>query len=99
MTVYIDNEYRCYAAPGEGRTEAENSFFDGKCAAIIECYRYVPEGAAWTREDGNVFAGEMIAPHKDMTAALEIQKAYEAMEENAGDYVAAYNEGVASVWA
>jgi hypothetical protein len=46
-----------------------------------------------------VFAGEMIAPHKDTASALEIQKEYEAMEENAGDYVAAYNEGVASVWA
>ena len=99
MTVYIDNAFRCYAAPGEGRTEAENVFFDGKCAALIECYRYVPFGHTWTREDGNLFAGEMIAPHKDTASAIEIQKEYEAMEENAGDYVEAYNEGVASVWA
>ena len=60
------------------------------------CYRFVPEGAAWTREDGAVFIGEMIAPHKDITAALSIQNEYDHMEENAGDYTAAYEEGVQS---
>lgn len=96
MTVYIDDDFKCHVAPSEGRVAVESDFFDKKCAALIECYRFVPEGATWTRKDGEVFSGEMIAPHKDIAAALAIQIEYDHMEENAGDYVAAYEEGVQS---
>lgn len=96
MKIYIDTAYRCHVKDGGGMNAAETDFFDGKCDALIECYRFVPEGAAWTREDGAVFIGEMIAPHKDITAALAIQNEYDHMEENAGDYTAAYEEGVQS---
>jgi len=94
MTVYMDKDFKCYAAPAEGLTAAESGYFDGKCAALIKCYRFVPEGAAWTREDGEVFVGEMIAPHTDITAALAVQAAYDWMTECAGGCVAAYEEGV-----
>ena len=43
----------------------ETDVFDGKCAAYIEGYRYVPEGEVWTRSDGAEFHGLMIAPAKD----------------------------------
>ncbi len=99
MTVYIDDQYRCYTQAGDGLAAVEHTFFDGKCASLIECYRYVPNGETWVGNDGTVFKGEMITPHTDITAALQIQKEYEEMEANASDYVAAYNEGVASVWA
>lgn len=94
--VYIDNDFKCHAAPSEGVVAVENDFFDGKCDMLIECYRFVPDGQTWTREDGVVFPGEMIAPHKDITTALVAQAEYERLTENAGDYVAAYEEGVQS---
>lgn len=99
MTVYIDADYKCHAQAADGLTAVDHAFFDGKCAAFIESYRFVPEGYTWTREDGAVFHGEMIAPHKDLAPALAIQQEYDAMSENAADYVAAYEEGVQSAWA
>ena len=44
MQIYIDAAYRCHAAD-DGRLRAvECGFFDGKCDAFIEGYRYIPEG-------------------------------------------------------
>ena len=99
MTVYIDKAFRCHAEPAEGRTAIDSTFFYGKCRALIECYRYVPDGHEWVRDDGKVFCGEMVSPHMDTTAAMQIQKEYEAMENDAAAYVEAYEAGVASVWA
>lgn len=62
MKIYIDSEFKCYTAPGDGLTAVETDFFDGKAPGVIEGYRFVPEGMRWTREDGTVFAGEMAAP-------------------------------------
>ena len=74
MKIYIDSDFKCFTAPGDGLTEVETDFFDGKCAAYIEGYRFVPAGQSWTREDGEVFAGEMASPwkmgSKRMTKAL-----------------------------
>lgn len=53
------------------------SFFDGKCTAYIEGYRFVPAGESWTREDGQIFAGEMIAPAEDIRILEAAQGAYE----------------------
>lgn len=55
----------------------ENEFFDGKCDAFIEGYRFVPAGASWTREDGVVFTGEMIAPWKPYSELDAAQREYE----------------------
>ena len=76
MTIYIDNEYKCYASAAEGRRETETSFFDGKCPELVECYRFVPEGETWTREDGEVFTGEMVSAWRDLGEANEAQTAY-----------------------
>lgn len=96
MTVYIDKDFKCHAFQAEGLVAVESEYFDGKCAALIECYRFVPEGNVWTRRDGEVFAGEMIAPHMDITVAMALQAEYDDMKNNAADYVAAYEEGVQS---
>ena len=96
MNIYIDSDFRCHVENDGTMQSVESDFFDGKCAAIVECYRYVPAGQTWTRADGHAFEGEMIAPHKDLTAALAIQAEYDHLAENAGDYVAAYDEGVQS---
>lgn len=76
-TIYIDNDYRCHAANPDGTfREVETDAFDGKCDAYIEGYRYIPAGESWTREDGEVFAGEMIAPAVDYSELDDAQRDY-----------------------
>ena len=65
MTIYIDTDYKCHVSPGEGLTAIDTDAFDGKCRQYIEGYRFVPAGQNWTREDGQVFEGEMVAPWRD----------------------------------
>ena len=84
MTIYIDSDYKCHTSPGKGLTAVETGFFDGKCRQYIEGYRFVPAGESWTREDGQVFTGEMIAPAEDSRILEAAQSAYEeAMATNA----------------
>ena len=78
MTIYIDSDFKCHVSDPDGTmTAVETDFFDGKCAAYIEGYRYVPAGAAWMRPDGVVFQGEMIAPWKDWLELDAAQREYE----------------------
>ena len=41
MKIYIDSNFKCYTASAEGRREFDAEFFDGKCGAFVEGYRYV----------------------------------------------------------
>ena len=78
MKLYLDAEFKCHATnPNNAFTEAETDFFDGKCDAFIEGYRFVPSGERWTRSDGEVFTGEMIAPWRDYAALDAVQRIYE----------------------
>ena len=77
MKIYIDSDFKCFTAPGDGLTEVETDFFDGKCDAYIEGYRFVPAGESWTREDGTVFHGEMASPWKNWSGLDGIQREYE----------------------
>lgn len=78
MKIYIDSEYRCHTTNPDGIfREFETDFFDGKCQAFIEGYRYVPDGESWTRSDGVVFTGEMVAPWKDYSELDTPQREYE----------------------
>lgn len=86
MTIYIDSDYKCYVSAAEGRRAVETDFFDGKCRAFVEGYRYVPAGETWTRTDGAVFAGEMISPWKNYSILAAAQAAYEqAQSESAAE--------------
>ena len=76
MTIYIDSDYKCHVSAAEGRRAIETDAFNGKCAEWIESYRFVPEGETWTREDGEVFNGEMVSPWKDLGEAYAAQAAY-----------------------
>ena len=78
-TIYIDYKFKCHTVNDGTMTPVETNFFDGKCAAVIEGYRYVPAGETWTRSDGVVFEGEMIAPFEDSRILEAYQKQYEAM--------------------
>ena len=86
MTIYIDNDYKCYVSAAEGRREIETNEFDGKCPEWIESFRFVPAGETWTREDGEVFT-EMMAPWKDLGEAYAAQTAY--LERQNAQYEAA----------
>ena len=99
MTIYIDNEYKCHISPGEGLTAVETDAFDGRCRQYIEGYRFVPVGKTWTREDGQVFHGEMIAPWRDYTILSEFQEVAQEEQAKATEEIAAiveevYNSGM-----
>ena len=76
MTIYIDNDYKCYVSAADGRRAIETDAFNGKCPEWIESFRFVPAGETWTREDGEMFRGEMVSPWKDLGEAYAAQAAY-----------------------
>lgn len=79
--IYIDTDFKCHINNYDGTLrEVKTAFFDGKCDGYIEGYRFVPSGESWTREDGTVFEGEMIAPWKDFDKLDEIQREYERLK-------------------
>ena len=96
-TIYIDSDFKCHVTDDGTLTAVETDFFDGKCDTFIEGYRYVPAGAVWTRSDGVVFTGEMIAPWNDYAELdyaqllYERQQLEEAQAKNA-EYEAALQE-------
>lgn len=77
MTIYIDSEFKCHTANDGTMTAVETDAFDGKCDAYVEGYRFVPDGENWTRPDGYVFHGEMIAPWKPYSELDSAQREYE----------------------
>ena len=84
MKIYLDANFLCHISDTGGLTAGETTAFDGKCSRYIEGYRFVPTGESWTREDGQIFAGEMIAPAEDIRILEAAQGAYEeALAENA----------------
>lgn len=110
--IYIDSDFKCHAANADKLTAVETDFFDGKCDIFVEGYRFVPAGESWTRADGVVFSGEMVAPLKDYAELDNAQREYEKqllteyeaalaeMQANSiptVDLEAAYLEGVNSV--
>lgn len=91
MIVYLDSDFRCHLTDGSGMRPVETDFFNGKCAAFVEGYRFVPAGESWTRSDGAVFQGEMIAPAEDYEALAKAQQQYEADMAAAADMIEALN--------
>lgn len=92
--IYIDSDFLCHASAGDGLREVETDFFDGKCAAFIEGYRFIPAVESWTREDGTVFTGEMVAPVRDYAGLEEIQS---AVDRTGAELDEAYQKGVDSL--
>lgn len=76
-TIYIDSDYKCHLTDDGTMTAVETDYFDGMCDAMVEGYRYIPAGSTWTREDGEVFHGEMIAPWKPWRELDDAQREYE----------------------
>jgi hypothetical protein len=94
MKVYIDSDFKCHVTNDGTMTAVETDFFDGKCDAFIEGYRFIPPDKTWTREDGEVFTGEMVSPWKDYAILAAYQEQYETTN---AELAAAYQEGVNSI--
>lgn len=80
MTIYLDNNFVCHLTDDGTMQAVETDAFDGKCAAYIEGYRYIPDGESWTRQDGAVFNGLMISPAEDYSRLEKAQRQYELDE-------------------
>lgn len=76
-TIYIDSDFKCHTARVDTMTAVETNFFDGKCDTFVQGYRFIPLGEIWTRSDGAVFHGEMIAPWKPYSELDAAQRDYE----------------------
>ena len=94
MIIYIDSDYKCHTAPSVGLTAVETDAFDGKCSRYIEGYRFVPAGETWIREDGQAFAGGMIAPWRDYSILSEFQEVAQEEQAKATEEIAAIVEEV-----
>lgn len=106
MKIYIDSDCKCHVSPGEGLREFDVSFFDGKCQAFIEGYRYVPPGERWVKPNGMFYLGEMISPWVPYQLLAAAQEAYVegqaagtgGIEELLAAADKAYKEGVNSAY-
>lgn len=94
MTIYIDNEFKCYTSPGDGFTSVETDAFDGKCSQYIEGYRFVPAGQTWIRKDGEVFTGKMVAPFRDYEILAELQEVAQEEQDKATAEIATIVEDI-----
>ena len=88
--IYLDSDFKCHISGDDTMTAVETAAFDGKCDAYIEGYRFVPSGKTWVREDGAVFAGEMVAPWKPWQELDKAQREYE--RQLVAEYEAALQE-------
>jgi hypothetical protein len=92
MRIYIDTEFKCHTANPDGiYREMETDFFDSKCEAFIQGYRFVPKGESWTRSDGVVFQGEMVAPWMPYDELDAAQREYERQQ------IAEYEKALAEI--
>lgn len=96
MKIYLDEDFRCHVSSGDGLTEVETDFFDGKASEFVEGYRYIPAGSTWIRSDGVEFHGEMVAPWKDWTELNAIQ--YEYIEQQNEDLLSTIADMVEEVY-
>lgn len=78
MKIFIDSDFKCHAEDDGSMREVETNFFDGKCRAFIEGYRFVPVGEEW-EYGGETFIGEMVAPWRDYNTLMELQAQYDEM--------------------
>ena len=82
--IYIDSNFCCHTTNPEGLyREIETDAFiglEGKCDAYIEGFRFIPKGESWTREDGEVFEGDMLTLCKDINELNAAQLQHELTE-------------------
>lgn len=79
MKIYLDSDFRCHLTGG-GMRMIETDEFDGKCAAYVEGYRFVPDGESWVRKDGVIFRGKLVMAVEDYELLKRFQFQHEADE-------------------
>ena len=84
MIIYVDKDYKCHAAPSEGLTPVEDSFFAGKCDAFVEGYCY-DTSKGYTQ----------IYPWKN---SAELEAAQAQYERDTADLQESYQKGVNSAY-
>lgn len=81
MLIYLNANFECSVTEKHDTVQSvETNAFDGKCNTYIEGYRFVPAGQEWTRSDGVIFKGEMVAPFKDSQMLEMIQSLYDEQQ-------------------
>lgn len=75
MIVFLDNEFRCHVNNDGAMTRVESNFFDGKCRAFAEAWRFIPSGYTWRNSDGFEIHGPtyMCVEDAEMTYAIQAQ--------------------------
>lgn len=101
-TIYTDSEFKCHTVNDGTMAVVETDYFDGKCKTFIEGYRFVPFGESWTRSDGVVFTGEMIAPWQNYSELDAAQREYERQQleeykNKENSLNTSYQEGINSI--
>lgn len=91
MIVYIDSEYICHAESTDDRRPFEVASLDGLCSLMVETYRFIPFGEAWTRTDGVEFCGEALMAAADPKPFEIAQRQYEIDMVAASDMQEALN--------
>jgi hypothetical protein len=92
MKIYIDDDFRCHTSNPDGIfREFDVPFFDDKCTALIEGYRYEPAGEG---RNGEVYPYDRITPAVDYTLLKIAQDQY---EQDIAEAAASYWEGVNAV--
>ena len=94
-TIYIDSDFKCHTVNDGTMTAVETDAFDGMCDTYIEGCRFVPEYESWTRDDGEVFYGEMKTTWKPDNELAAAQVQYEIDQ---AELQTAYQEGVNSAY-
>lgn len=87
MKIFIDNDFKCHIFSDGTMREFDIEFFDGKCDEFIEGYRYVPSGEVWTRDDGQRFTGEILAPWKELSQLMFVQSAVDRTQAEADEQI------------
>ena len=100
--IYLDSNFKCHTIADDSLLCVQTDLFDDKCDDVIEGYRYIPNGESWTRYDGVIFYGEMIAPWKPYSELSSMQRKYERAElaqlkNIQNDLNASYQEGINSI--
>lgn len=100
MKIYIGPDYKCHTENGDGRRAFEVPFFDDKCKAFIEGYRFIPPGETWPNPLGVSCSG--LSPWRDIDELQAHQAQYETDSadlegEMLAEFEAAFTEGVNSV--
>lgn len=90
-TIYLDPDFKCHLTDDGTMAAVETDYFDLICDTMTEGYRFVPAGQSWTRSDGAVFRGEMIAPWKPWEELDAAQRAYER------ELLAKYEQALAEI--